>query len=215
MQLALGQRYNATFSLQQAVVEVQDISVNSVADNPLINENRTGAQGSVSSAAIANLPTLGRNFTDLVVTVPQVAAVSSGVSIGGQNNRFNNIQIDGGVNNDVFGLSASGTPGGSARAKPISIEAVDEFQVLIAPYDVRQGSFSGGLINAVTKSGTNQFHGSVFGYLQDDALVGKDTAGAEPTDFSTKQYGFSVGGPLIRDRFLVCGIAAGRTKPSL
>ena len=215
VQLALGQRYNATFSLQQAVVEVQDITVNSTAGNPLINENRTGAQGSVSSAAIENLPILGRNFTDLVVTVPQVSSVSSGVSIGGQNNRFNNIQIDGGVNNDVFGLSASGTPGGSSRAKPISIEAVDEFQVLIAPYDVRQGSFSGGLINAVTKSGSNVFHGSAFGYLQDDALVGKDTAGAEPTDFNTKQYGFSLGGPLVRDRlhFFVATDIQSRTAP--
>src|SRR5216117_3186094 len=120
--------------------------------------------------------------------------------LGGQNNRFNNIQIDGGVNNDLFGLAASGVPGGKANVHPISVEAVREYQVLIAPYDVRQGSFTGGLINAVTKSGTNEFHGSAFGFLQNQNLVGKDTADKKAADFTQSQYGATFSGPLIRDR---------------
>ena len=72
--------------------------------------------------------------------------------MAGQNNRYNNIQIDGGVNNDLFGLGSTGTPGGQVSERPISLEAVKEFQVLIAPFDVRQGGFTGGLVNAITKS---------------------------------------------------------------
>ena len=104
----------------------------------------------------------------------------SGSSIGGQNNRFNTILIDGGANNDIFGLSGGGTPGGSAGAKPISLEALQEFQILVAPFDIRQGSFSGGLVNGITKSGTNEFHGSSFSYFQRPELVGADT-GTEPS----------------------------------
>ena len=149
---------------------------------------------------ILRLPTLNRNFTDFFSNVPQVV----GTSVGGLNNRFNNIQIDGAVNNDLFGLAASGTPGGQAGARPISVEAVREFQVLIAPFDVRQGGFTGGIINVVTRSGTNQFRGSVFGYFQDNTLYGNysDSTGLlyKQSDFSRSQYGFTLSGPIIRDK---------------
>lgn len=199
--LSLGQRFTADFSLTPSVVQLEELTVSGTID-PLINRGRTGPASTVSDSTIANLPLLGRNFTDLVLTLPQVVPTSSagGRSIGGQNNRFNTIQIDGGVNNDIFGLAASGTPGGQANAKPISLEAVQEFQVLTAPFDVRQGSFSGGLLNAVTKSGTNRFTGSVFGYLQSQDLVGADTAGADISAFNVKQFGGTLGGPIIRDR---------------
>src|SRR5207253_1611265 len=187
-------------SLKRAAVGLEAVTVTGEA-NPLVSRSRTGTQSIVSDSIIHRLPTLSRNFTDFIVTVPQV--VSSGVpgtTLGGQNNRFNNIQIDGGVNNDVFGLAASGTPGGQANAHPISIEAVREYQVLIAPFDVRQGSFAGGLINAVTKSGTNVFHGSAFGFLQNETFVGKDTAGVKASDFTQSQYGATLSGPILKDR---------------
>ncbi len=196
IRLTLGQRQIEDFELQQQIVTLQELEV-TAATNPLINTGRTGAAQTVSGETIRRMPSLGRNFTDLIRTSPQVLL---GSSVGGQNGRFNAIQIDGGVNNDIFGLASSGTPGGSAGAKPISLEAIQEYQVLVAPFDVRQGSFSGGLVNGITRSGTNQFHGSLFGYLQRPDLVGRDTAGDEISEFDIKQYGGTLGGPIIRDR---------------
>src|SRR5436309_8293388 len=198
--LRLGQRLGQDLGLKRVAIEVAGVTVEAEA-NPLVSRARTGAQTFVSDSAIHRLPTLARNFTDFIQTVPQVVTAGvPGATLGGQNNRFNTIQIDGGVNNDVFGLAASGTPGGQANAHPISIEAVREYQVLIAPFDIRQGSFAGGLINAVTKSGTNVFHGSAFGFLQNQSFVGKDTAGVSQADFTQFQWGATVSGPIIRDR---------------
>src|SRR2546422_7408251 len=217
--LSLGQRFVRDFSLKRTAVEVAGITV-SANENPLLSSSRTGAASTISGDVINRLPTLGRNLTDFVSTVPQVVSAGvPGTTLGGQNNRFNNIQIDGGVNNDLFGLAASGTPGGQANAHPISVEALKEYQVLIAPFDVREGGFTGGLINAVTKSGSNQFHGSLFGFLQNQALV-RDSIPADTipkgatafppgiistrvprqTDFTQSQYGGSVSGPILKNR---------------
>ncbi|HEU5219371.1 MAG TPA: carboxypeptidase regulatory-like domain-containing protein, partial [Gemmatimonadales bacterium] len=204
--LALGQRYVQDFELKQQVVTLEELTV-VAATNPLINSGRTGAAQTVTDTSIQRLPLLGRNFTSLLATSPQVL---SGSSIGGQNNRFNTILIDGGVNNDIFGLSGGGTPGGSAGAKPISLEALQEFQILAAPFDIRQGSFSGGLVNGVTKSGTNEIHGSFFTYFQRPELVGADTGRAKLTAaqaFDIKQYGGTVGGPIIKNKLHFFGSA--------
>lgn len=203
IRLALGQRFEANFQLEKTVVELQEVTTTASNGGTIVNPSNTGPAQTIPQQAIENLPTLGRNFTDLTVTAPQVVATTGstpGTSVGGQNNRFNNIQIDGAVNNDLFGLGATGTPGGQSGSKAISIEAVKEFNVLIAPFDVRQGSFTGGLINAVTKSGTNQFEGSAFVYGRNQTLVGSDTAGNDYADFKNIQYGLSLGGPIIRDR---------------
>src|SRR3989442_1420452 len=110
--LRLGQRLVQDLSVKRAALEVAAVTVTEQA-NPLLSPSRTGAQTFVSDSAIRRLPTISRNFTDFIQTVPQVVAAGvPGATLGGQNNRFNNIQIDGGVNNDVFGLAASGTPGG-------------------------------------------------------------------------------------------------------
>lgn len=213
--LALGQRYQANFELKPQVVRLEELTVVAVT-NPLINQGRTGPASTITDTAIARLPLLGRNFTSLISTNPQVVpGRTGGVSIAGQNNRFNTILVDGGVNNDVFGLPASGTPGGQAGAKPLSVEALKEFQVLVAPFDVRYGSFSAGLVNAITKSGTNRVSGSLFGFLQRPELVGPDTAGAKVRQFDIKQYGFTLGGPILRDRahFFVAGDFQSRTTP--
>src|SRR5262249_30337620 len=143
-----------------------------------------------------------------IATAPGATREGTGVSIAGQNNRFNNIQIDGGANNDLFGLSPNGTPGGQARAKPLSVEAIQEFVVQVSPFDVRYGNFAGGLVNAITKSGTNEFHGSLFGYYQGRSLSNTkyyDSAGhyvEDPAylDYKTWQFGASVGGPIIKDK---------------
>ena len=222
--LSLGQRFVRDFALKRTAVEVAGITV-SANENPLLSPSRTGAAATVTGDVINRLPTLGRNLTDFVSTVPQVVSAGvPGTSLGGQNNRFNNIQVDGGVNNDLFGLASSGTPGGQANAHPISVEAIKEYQVLIAPFDVREGGFTGGLINAVTKSGSNTFHGSLWGYLQNQRLVrdsirqdtfpkgqtsfppGIITTRLAPiTDFTQSQYGGSLSGPVLKNRLQFFG----------
>ncbi|MCP3959273.1 MAG: hypothetical protein GY719_15590 [bacterium] len=103
------------------------------------------------------------------------------------------------MNNDLFGLSDSGTPGGQTRSTPISLDAIQELQLLLSPTDVRQGGFSGGGINAVTRSGSNDWKGSVFYFTRDDSLVGDgpDTLG-EFGNFEDEEYGFRIGGPITR-----------------
>jgi outer membrane receptor protein involved in Fe transport len=192
--LALGQRLSADVELTPEAVQLQELEVMAAAD-PLINTARTGPSQRISDSAVARLPLQGRNFTDLIQVSPQVV----GTSVAGQNNRYNNLQIDGGVNNDVFGLAETGSPGGQARARPIPLEAVKEFQVLVAPFDVRQGSFTGGLVNTITRSGTNDWSGSLFAFYQDKGISGFRTDPTFP-GLSVGQYGGTLGGPIIRDR---------------
>ena len=212
--LQLGQRLAQDLSIKRGAVELAGVIVET-SSNPLLSAARTGAQTLISDSALRRLPTLNRAFNDFVNTSPQIVKTpGGGTSFTGQNDRFNNIQIDGTVNNDLFALGASNqVPGGGVNARPLSIEAVKEYQVLTAPFDVRQGGFVGGLINAVTKSGTNQLHGSVFGYMQNQGLVGSDTGSCGAlcsvpvADYKQQQYGFTLGGPIIRDRlhFFVTG----------
>ncbi len=215
VRLSLGQRFISNFTLRQQIVEVQEIAVTAETGDPVMNTAKTGVAQSIGDSAINRLPVLGGNFTNLVATTPQVASVGAGVSAGGQNNRFNSIQIDGGVNNDLFGLGATGAPGGQADARAISFAAVKEFQVLIAPFDVRQGNFAGGLINAVTKSGSNKFGGSVFGRLQNQDLVGIDVNGEKQADFKVLQYGGTLSGAIIQDKlqYFVAADISKRTTP--
>lgn len=208
--LTLGQRYVQDFEMKQQAVTLEELTV-VAATNPLINSGRTGAAQIVSESTIQRIPLLGRNFTDILRTSPQVL---SGSSVGGQNARFNSILIDGGANNDVFGV-VTGTPGSGVSAKPVSVEALQEFQILVAPFDIRQGSFTGGLVNGITKSGTNEFHGSAFGYLQRPELVGADTTrpvGLKITNFSIKQYGGTISGPIIKNKLHFFGSADIQSK---
>jgi len=195
IQLALGQRLTVDLQLRKQETYVEEVIVVGQEFNPLEDKSRSGASTTVSATAMTKLPLQGRNFTDLVSTAPQV----SGNSMAGQNNRFNNIQVDGAAYNDLFGLASSGTPGGQANAKPLSMEALQSFVVQVSPFDVRQGNFAGGMVNAITKSGTNDFHGSVFTYWQNKLLAGNQ---ADPTflGYNTLQFGGSLGGPILRDK---------------
>jgi outer membrane receptor protein involved in Fe transport len=214
--LTLGQRYVQDFELKQSVVTLEELTI-IAATNPLINSGRTGPAQSVSDTSIQRIPILGRNFTSLLNMSPQVTPNNAGgFSIGGQNPRFNTIMIDGSVDNDLFGLAAGGgVPGARVGGKALSLEALKEFQILTAPFDVRQGGFSGGLVNGITKSGSNEFHGSMFGYVQRPELVGKDTALAKVTTFDIKQYGGTLGGPIIRNKlhFFVAVDVQSRQSP--
>jgi hypothetical protein len=193
--VTLGQRYIQDAELKPQIVTLQELEITATTD-PLVNAARTGPSTVVSDSAIARIPILGRNWNGLLAASPQVV----GNTIAGQNNRFNTVQIDGAMNNDVFALPSNNSPGGQAGVKPLSVEAFKEFQVLVAPYDIRQGGFTGGLVNAVTKSGTNKWGGSAFVFYQNQSLVGKDTAGLEISEFKQPQYGGTFSGPIIKDK---------------
>lgn len=209
----------------------QDFDVTSTATelrSVVVAATRSGRQGSkggtetnIGSDKIANLPTVGRNMSDFLRYVPQAKITNDGgVSIAGQNNRYNSFYIDGAVNNDVFGLAASGTNGGQAGISPISIDAIDQFQVVISPYDASLGNFTGGGINAVTRSGTNEFKGSAYYFFRNEDLSGKTpgvpkSEATKLSDFSNKTYGFRVGGPIIKNKlfFFINGEMQRDTRP--
>lgn len=194
--LTLGQNLRADFQLTTQAVQLSGVTVIG-RQNAVISSEHVGAATMVSDSALRRLPTLNRNFTDFVALAPQISVSGPGQSGGGVNNRYNNIQIDGTLASDVFGLGSTGQPGGQAGGKVIPLDAVKEYQVLLTPFDVRQGNFAGALVNAVTKSGTNEFHGSGFFYTRNQSLARSQDY---LTDYSQQQYGFSVGGPIVKDR---------------
>jgi hypothetical protein len=163
-----------------------------------------GVGRSFGRTEIDATPSVSRNFVDTIARDPKIMVDNSvargpGVSLAGQNFRFNNVTIDGVAQNDNFGLNK----GASATSRaPISIDAIEAIQVNMAPYDVTYGNFIGGNINIVTKSGTNEFHGSAFYLTTDDGFTGDESDGAsvDVGDFSEDIFGFTFGGPLIRDR---------------
>lgn len=196
--IALSQALRLDFKLGQTAATLSGVTVvaSTAAD---FSPTNTGTKAVVSDTAIQRLPTLTRNLTDFIRLTPQVSASGPGYSGGGMSNRMNNVQIDGASERDVFGLGSTGAPGAEVNAKNISIDAVKEFQVLLAPYDVRQGNFGGLLLNAVTKSGTNQLQGSAYWFYRNEKF-GADTNILRATPFERTQYGFTLGGPIIKDK---------------
>ncbi len=142
--------------------------------NSIFDSGKTGAETKVSQRQVNTLPSVSRNIADFARLTPQAKITGDDViSIAGQNNRYNAIYIDGAVNNDVFGLAANGTNGGQTGVSPISLDAIESFQINVAPFDVRQSGFAGGSINAITKSGTNTFTGSAYTFFRNQDLAGK------------------------------------------
>jgi hypothetical protein len=172
-----------------------------------------GTETSIGRDRVANIPTINRSLNDFLKFTPQAKIVGDGISFAGQNNRLNSFYIDGAINNDVFGLAASGTNGGQANISPISLDAIDQFQVVLAPFDASIGGFVGGGSNAITKSGTNTFKGAAWFYYRDEALAGK-TPGNVPkanriklTELNNKTYGVSFGGALKKNKLFYFIIA--------
>ncbi len=187
-----------------------------VVGQSVFSETRAGTAANVSQAALEALPTISRSLTDMARTSPYFNEANSNggdsfLSVAGRNNRYNNISIDGAVNNDVFGLAASGTPGGQTGTQPISLDAIQELQLVVAPYDVRQGGFSGGSVNAITKSGSNRYSGTAFFFGRSQKLVGTIplvTDAATKTKvgkFTDQQGGFSFGGPIAHNKAFFFG----------
>lgn len=205
--LGLGQLLSLEFVLGQQAVAIAGVEV--VADRGSLG---TGVTTTVRQETIENAPTLGREIVDVARLTPQAFVVNedddgAAVSIAGQNNEYNSLFIDGVVNNDVFGLSAQGTNGGQSGAPPISYDAIEQMQIAISPFDVTQGGFTGGAINAITRSGTNTLAGSLYYQFRNEDLAGKTPpplAGSDPRerlpDFTNARYGFRLGGPIVQDK---------------
>jgi hypothetical protein len=168
---------------------------------------KTGAGVQIGQSQIRTMPTINRSLQDVTRITPQ----SNNNSFAGTNFRYNNVTIDGAINNDAIGFSpslggqtnSSGMAGSSTRTNPVSLDAIQDVQVYLAPFDVKIGNFLGGSINAVTRSGTNEFHGSVYGFGRGAFLVGPNNAGdksKEPSDFYDYQTGLRFGFPLIKDK---------------
>jgi hypothetical protein len=211
----LGEDHTVDFGLELSTVN-EIVVVNESA----IDLAQPGSAGNLTAAQAASVPTIARSIFDIVQTNPYFSGyITAGnnqtsISVAGRNNRYNNIQIDGAVNNDIFGLSNTGTPEGQAGAQPISLDAIQEYQLLVSPYDVRQGGFSGGGLNIVTRSGANQFGGDGFFYGRNQSWVGNyfnptlqlvpngpvGNDSAPVATFSDKQGGGSLGGPIAKDK---------------
>jgi outer membrane receptor for ferrienterochelin and colicin len=196
--IQLSQQNRIDISMSAQATQLSQLEIRATTGE-IIAPTNTGTKTTVSQQALERSATTTRNLVDFTRAAPQVSSSGPGYSGGGMSNRMNNVQIDGATERDVFGLGATGQPGGQISAKAISIDAIKEYQILLAPYDVRQGNFGGLLLNAVTKSGTNDFHGSVFSYYRNQDY-GRDVPVLRATEFSRKQSGFSFGGPIIKDR---------------
>jgi hypothetical protein len=195
----LGEPTRIDVSMVDTKTQLQEVVIAGTRKGALISKDKKGTSSNFNRRLISALPTLGRNFTDITKYTPQ----GNGTSFAGQDNRFVNLTIDGSIFNNSFGLQA--LPGSQTNSAPISLDAIEEIQVNISPYNVKEAGFTGGGINAVTRSGTNTLHASGFYNIRNESLVG-DKAGYQgkqdvvTTAFDVKQFGASVGGAIIKNK---------------
>ena len=200
--LSLGNNPDANVSLKTDDKSLKEVVVTA--------GRRTAGSGlTVGRTQMNTLPSIGRSLADFTRLTPQ----SNNNSFAGSNFRYNNLTVDGAINNDAIGFSnsfggtsgggQSGAAGAGTRTNPYSIDVIQEVQVQLSPFDVKLGNFTGGSVNAVTKSGSNDFHGSVYGYGRNQSLVGKSVDGLKTkigSDFYDYQYGATLGGPIVKNK---------------
>lgn len=212
--LRLGDNYVYNVVLKEEAVKLNEIVVSAGVTNPILNSDKSGASMNISERQLQSLPSISRSITDFTRMTPQ----SNGNSFAGRDGRMNTITIDGAAFNNNFGLSTNALPGGEAQ--PISLDAIEEISVNIAPFDVRQSQFTGASINAVTKSGTNQYKASVYTYQRPKSFTGEKVANgitvAHAKEKSSQTYGVTVGGPIIKNKlfFFISGEYEKSTAPS-
>lgn len=214
--LSLGQDITFDFKLTDVTTDLGiTVEVKASKDN-VLNANRTGAVTNVTTQQIERATSLNRNIQDITRLTPQASTSNFG-GFGGKSNLFNNFSVDGAMFNNAFGLSD--LPGGQTNSTPISMDAIQEFQISMAPYDVRQSGFTGAGVNAITRSGTNSFTGSVYTFFRNQNLNGKKVKDQELTnnEFTQNQYGMRLGGPIIKNKlfFFVNAEMEKRTDPTV
>jgi hypothetical protein len=196
--LSIGQDQKITAALEDNTTNLGEVKI-TASSGKVINSSRTGARETITRSQIENLPTVNRSLSDFTKLTPS----ANGLSFGGRSSNFNNITVDGALFNNSFGLS--GTLGGQTSSQPISLDAIDQIQVDIAPYDVRQGNFTGAGVNTVVKSGTNTVKGTVYYYGRGTGITGYHAGNTDvvKTPFDYHTVGLAVGGPIIKNKLFV------------
>ena len=200
--LVLGEAYVLDETMGFEKKQLQEVTVVGTGRSQILNNERTGASTNINSRQLSTLPTISRSLTDFTRLTPQ----ANGNSFAGRDNRMNSVKIDGAILNNSFGLSGDLLPGGDAQ--PISLDAIQEVQVNVAPYDVRQSGFTGAGINAVTRSGTNKFSGSAYGLYRNQSFNGTEVNGKElpsAAKSTNKVYGVRFGGPIVKNKLFFFG----------
>jgi hypothetical protein len=216
--ITLGQTSDLKFTMRESAVQIQEVTVTAaLGADKIMNSSRTGAATTVSREALATLPTISGKLESIVRLTPQFGgcSVGTGCTMAGQDGRMNNISVDGTAFNNSFGLG--GQPGDRTNVAPISLSAIEQMQVEVAPYDVRQGNFVGASINTVTRSGTNRLAGSIGYSRRDQSLVGKKAGdfNFDPGVFNYKNLSGWLSGPIIPNKlfFFVTADNESLTQP--
>ena len=195
---AVGETSVMDFFLEDEAMELDAVVVSADASDSGMNINRSGAGTTVSQRTMGLLPTTSRSMNDVMRLTPQASVTSNGLAVGGGNYRQSYVTVDGAAFNNAFGIG-SNLPAGGA---PISLDALEQMSINITPFDVRQSGFTGGAINAVTKSGTNEWHVSVYDYYKSNSVQGHKVGDVDLSNTSTlnNTIGLSVGGPIVKDK---------------
>jgi len=208
---SLGDDIKVNFILKSESTQLQEVTVKGVQKtNSAFDKNSMNTTTVFDAAKLAATPSMNRNLNDLVRQTPQARIdYQGGISIAGQNNKYNSVSINGAPANDQFGLAATGTNGGQASSSPIPVDAIDQLQVNVSPFDIRYSGFLGGSVNAVTKSGANKATGGFSYFLRNQNLAGKTPTDNETQeriklpDFTAKTYSANLGGALIKNKLFL------------
>lgn len=194
----LGQELRVDATLAEATTALKEVIV-TAGQNKVFDESRTGARETITRAQIDRLPTVNRSLQDFTRLTPS----ANGSSFGGRSSTYNNVTVDGALFNNSFGLASN--LGGQTNSQPISLDAIEQIQVDIAPYDVRQGFFTGAGVNTVVRSGTNDFRGTIYGFTRGVSLTGYHAGlnDIAKTPFTYNQRGASIGGPIIKNKLFL------------
>ena len=194
----LGETVTVNASLEDEALNLDAVVFVADGNDSGMNIKRSGAGTSVSLRTMQALPSINRSMNDVMKLTPQASTTSNGLAVGGGNYRSSYVTVDGAAFNNAFGIGGNLPAGGS----PISLDALEQMSVNITPFDVRHSGFTGGAINAVTKSGTNEWHASVYDYYTSDKVRGFKVEGEDlnKTDFLNNTVGITVGGPIVRNR---------------
>ena len=206
--LQLGETYNLNAKMSEDASQLEEVVVSAHASK--FAGEKTGASTNISQVQMQTIPTISRSISDLA----RLSPYANGMSFAGGDGRSTNFTLDGANLNNNFGLT-SGLPGGG---NPISMDAIDEMQVVVSPFDVRQTNFIGGGINAVTKSGTNTFKGSAYIYYNNENMHGNRVANTDLGERGTNRsttYGFTLGGPIVKDKLFFFANAEYTTIPAV
>lgn len=202
--LQLGVTFKHDVKLTELSQQLSEIIISG---KTKVDATKTGAAMSIMTSDINRMPSITHGIADVTRLNPQIRVTNNGAMyFVGTNNRYNSFQIDGAMNNDVYGLTVNGSNGGQAGTQPVSMETIEQIQINIAPFDVRQSGFTGGSINAITKSGTNNFHGAIYGFGNNQHLIGSKyrmlngQTSSKYTDQDEYQIGVTLGGPIIKNK---------------